>query len=59
VILAVTKPGKGVSIAEKFRRRPAEPLGRHSMEEALGELENMSEDYAEETEGGEPYEKYP
>jgi transketolase len=59
VILAVTKPGKGVTIAEKIKRRPAEPLGRYSMEEALGELENMSEDYSKETEGDEPYEKYP
>ncbi len=59
VILAVTHPGKGVTAAEKGELGFVEPLDRITMEEALHELEARSETEMEETEGGDPYEKYP
>lgn len=59
VVLAATISGKGVSMAENGGFRPAEPLGRHAMEESLRELEAMSGDDMNEMEGGDSYEKYP
>jgi transketolase len=59
VILAATIPGKGVSSAETGKLRPAEPIDRMIMEEALRELEEKSEDKTDEAEAGEPDEKYP
>jgi len=59
VILAATIPGKGVSSAETGKLRPAEPMDRMTMEEALRELEERSEDKTDEAEAGEPDEKYP
>jgi transketolase len=59
VVLAATKPGKGVTAAERGELGPVEPLDRIAMDEALRELEGRSETETEATEGGEPYEKYP
>ncbi len=59
VILAGTKPGKGVKAAERGELDPVEPLDRIAMDEALRELEARSETETEAKESGEHYEKYP